>query len=150
MRNQNLHKDDINILDNIIKTCIEQNIARPKNLPALGNEFMDDINDIKESEYVRFFKIIQDFNIAEVVIGPGLTYVKPYNIETERFFNQGGFNKLFIEQEKKNKLETLLLEKEINEAVLTTWHRKTYWWTFAIAIIGFLLALASLILTLNK
>lgn len=149
MQNQQIHKDDVSILDNIIGICIENNIARPENLPPLGTGFMDEIKDIKESDYSRYFRIIQDFNVAEVIISKGMSYVKPLNVDTERFYRDGGFTKLYSEQQKHKKLELILHEKEINEAVLTKWHKKTYWFTFGIAIAGFLIAIAALILTLK-
>ncbi len=146
MEKSNLHKDDVKILDNIIKVCLENGIAQAENLPDLGNGFLDDIKDFKQPEYLRYFKIIQEYDVADVFLTLDSSHVRPYKIVTERFKVEGGFKNIFDEQQKIIESRKRQQEKEINEAILSKWHKKTYWWTFCVAIAGFIMALIALFL----
>jgi hypothetical protein len=46
------------------------------------------------------------------------------------------FEKEYINQEKKAEKETIELEKSILDIKLKKWQLKTFWWIFAVAIIG--------------
>lgn len=145
-----LHEDDIEILDNILKICLENNIVRTQDLPAPDNSFWSNMNTEKESYYLRFFQIIEKLNIATLTSILESSHLELQIPETERFFNEGGFRNLYKIQRKSAETEIIIQEKSINEAVLFKWHKKTYWWTFAIAIAGFLIALIALILIIVK
>ena len=146
-----LHEDDIEILDNIIRKCIENNIVRTIDLPPPDNDFWSSMKTEKESYYRRFFEIIQGLDLAEAVTNTlDSAYLKPKIPDTERFYNEGGFKKLYEDQQKAIETEKIIQEKERNEAVLLKWHKKTYWWTFGIAMAGFIIATIALILTIVK
>jgi ATP-dependent Zn protease len=145
-----LHKDDLEILDYIISECLKYHGVRSENLKPLLNGFLEDIKDIKESRYLRYFKIIKEYNIAEVTFNLDSSYVRPYDIETLRFYKDGGFRKLYDIQQTEIELTNHRQEKELNESILIKWHKKTYWWTFIVANLSFIVALLALYFSLKK
>lgn len=147
--NQLLHIDDIEILDKIISECLKNGIVRAENLKPLKEGFLEDVKEIKESRYLRYFSIIQQFDIAEVTLNLDSAYVRPKEVETARFFRDGGFKNLYEKQQKEIEIKNRQEEKELNEAVLSKWHKKTYWWTFGIAIAGFILAVLALFISIK-
>ena len=144
-------EEDISILDNIIDIVIENDTINVSKLPALGKGFLDDQPEIKESSYEYYFKILSEYSVVNVLFDDKFpTRIQRLDKVTDRFKKNGGFRKVFKEQLENEKRDILLNEKEINEAKITKWHKKTYWLTFSIAIAGFLIAILSLILTILK
>ncbi|HUW06113.1 MAG TPA: hypothetical protein VMW01_07615 [Williamwhitmania sp.] len=142
-------EDDISVLDNIIRIVLEKKSINVSHLPSLGNKYLDDQPEIKESSYEYYFKILKESQVVIVAISENrATQIMELDIITERFNKNGGFRKLFEEQKKKEKLELIKNEKEVNEAQLIKWHKKTYWLTFILAILGFIIAVISLIISL--
>ena len=142
-------EEDISVLDNIINTVLEKDRINVSQLPALGNSFLDDQPEVKENSYEYYFKILKKSQVVNVVIDDSFpTVIETLDKVTERFKQNGGFKSMFERQIENEKLESLKNEKEVNEAHLTRWHKKTYWWTFMLAILGFVIAVISLILTI--
>jgi hypothetical protein len=71
----------------------------------------------------------------------------------EGFLSQGGFSKIFNDeyavQEKQDQVNELEIEKLRYDVQNAKRMFKTYWWTFGIAILGFLLVLTSFIISIS-
>lgn len=145
-----LHKDDIETLDNIIKTCLDNGKADVASLPDLRND-QSYSPRIKLDEYNRFFDIIEDWSKAEVRRNKyALPMVIPLEINTKRFFSEGGFKKLFKEQQEKIRVENVLIEKELDEAKVIKWTKKTYWLSVIIVALSFVISVIALIVAILK
>jgi len=145
-----LHKDDIDILDRIIEIAVEKGHASNKNLPSLDKSDKSHLDKVKDIEYRPYFKIIEEFEVAHVSLTLDSAYVQPIELTTERFQKNGGFKEEYRKQQQQLGVEKLQTLKKINDARLSQWHKNTYWWTFGIAIAGFIMAFVSLILLFNR
>lgn len=136
-----LHKDDILILDSIIKHCIENGFIDAENLPPISNrEKSRGEFNINRTDYQRYFEIIKEWNIAEVIISIEFFRIKSKGLDTKRFLESGGFKKEYEDQQKEVDRIELLRTKELDDAKISKWTKKTYWLTFVIAILGFVIA----------
>lgn len=133
---KDLHKDDIDRLNLIIKLAIETGKADMNNLPEYSiGEDEALINFLGKYYYMynykRLFLIIHECDFAEVSTGRGSDfagyYVKPYIPETKRFLDDGGFTKLFEEQELKKAAELVKNKKVIIDFKLSKWQLWLFW-----------------------
>jgi hypothetical protein len=145
---ERLHVNDIETLDIILKKVTEKSIVRVSDLPALFNrDFTDELNDVKLNHYKRYFEIIQEWNIADVYMDDFNYYIKAKDIDTERFYEDGGFAKKYEDQQNEIDSKEIARRKTIDDAKISSWTRKTYWWTFGIAIIGLIIAIWAFVRT---
>lgn len=146
-----LHKDDIETLDMIINTCLKNNIVSARNLPDYSNIDLLNMGTNKEIYYNRFFEIIREVDIAEVRVNGYLNMtIYPLVTITQRFANEGGFKKLFKEQQEKIRIEKILLEKDLDEAKVIKWTKKTYLLSVGIVVLSFIISVIALIVAILK
>jgi len=146
-----LHKDDIKTLDLIINTCIKNHMVSVKELPDISDDELMKMGSNKETYYKRFFDIIKDSGKAEIMDNRYSNIIIYPLVEiTQRFVNEGGFTKLYEDQLKKEAYEKIIEKGNIASATNSIWTKKTYWWTFGIAIAGFIISLVALYFAIRK
>lgn len=121
-----LHKDDIDILDNLVIELFN------KGELELGNE------------YKRFLAILKEWDVINFNLSGSTQdgiFLHSNGVITERFINEGCFKKKFQEQIENAKNEKLLKKGNIVNATNSILTNKTFWWTFGIVIAGFIIAL---------
>lgn len=150
-----LHKDDIEILDKIIQISLSKERALIDDLPKLPErEYQEGENLVIESfdrelmYYSRLLKIIQLYGVAKVVIGTSNCTISAIPETTQRFLDSGGFRYLFLEQLAERERNKILRQKETDDAMISKWTKRTYWFTFGIAIAGLIVAVIAFIRTL--
>jgi hypothetical protein len=148
-------EEDIKVLDYIINTCYEKNmmidetdLRVPKSVESITDE------EVKQNEIFNYYKVyfetIDRFKIADITITGNYINIEPLYSKTEKFIKAGGVKKVYDDQQKEVKYQEVLREKAINDAVVTRWTKKTYWWTFGIAIAGFIIGVIALIIAILK
>lgn len=148
MEKTRIHKEDVEYLDLLIKTCLGPKMASIDILPDISDDaFIKSIADDKRDYYQRLFNIIEEYDVAEVMESTkSLPFVNEIAVVTKRFYDNGGFKNELKVQEHKEKLQKIREQKEIREATIIKWHMKTYWITIGIAIAGFIIAVISVFL----
>lgn len=154
---EDLHKDDIEILDLIINQALKKGKITTSELPEIKvpestikseSSFEDTLVDYKLTYYKRLFEILKERNSA-IVKTSGYSYsIYPILVETQRFVDNGGFKNLYEKQQEELRRTEILKRKEIDDAKISKWTKRTYWFTFAIAILGLILAVWAFIRTL--
>jgi hypothetical protein len=146
-----LHKDDIEILDNIILTCLQKGYAGMENLPVRETNGIGDVDFIKFGSYKRLFDIIEESKQAKFNTNTFQTgRIEPIETITKRFYNSGGFKNLFAEQQEKIRVENILKESELDGAKVMKWTRKTYKLSVGIVILSFVISIIALIVAILK
>ncbi len=148
MEKTRIHKEDVEYLDLLIKTCLGPEMASINILPDISdNPFTKSIDGTKVDYYQRLFDIIEEYGVAEIMESTqSLPFVNEIEVITKRFYDNGGFKNELKVQEHKEKLQKIREQKEIREATLIKWHMKTYWITIGIALAGLIIAVISVFL----
>jgi len=153
-----LRIDDIDILDMIIKKVLEHKTVTLTHLPAVPidekqifsvgiSERKPDID--KFAFYKRYIEIIEVSGLAQVNITRyNHVVIKITPVVTQRFYDNGGFKNLYEKQQEELRRTEILKRKEIDDAKISKWTKRTYWFTFAIAILGLILAVWAFVRTL--
>ncbi len=138
-------KEDARKMDLVLSYLIKEEHARVKSKQVqelLKVEF-DDAHHIYESilkyhyEVDPVVSILYSENIASAPV------------ITEMFLKQGGFMKV-SEQLEDNELKAKTNNiKDSKESKWSLWQRKTYWFTSVLALLGFIIALISLLFSLG-
>lgn len=142
-----LHKDDIEILDMIIKISLSKSNATLSDLPLKptkkpeGEGFNADLVDNKLTYYPRYFKIIQKYKIAKVDLSKYQCIINAIPEITQRFYDNGGFKKEFKKQQEELKRTEILKRKEVDDAKLSKKSNKAYWVVISIAVIGLIITI---------
>lgn len=122
----NLHKEDIEILDSILDEIINEDYTDPN--------FLVKKNIIKkenaEKEFLRLLSIMDYFNCAECTETIDSSFIR-VNKNSYQFHKNGGFKKLYEDQQteknnknisdRKTKKELELTEKVLGEYWVTKW-----------------------------
>lgn len=151
-----LHKDDIEILDLIINQALKKGKITTSELPEIKvaestieseSSFEDRLVDNKLTYYRRLFEIIKERKSASVKIS-GYSYnIYPIPVITKRFVDNGGFKNLYEKQQEELRRTEILKRKEIDDAKISKWTKRTYWFTFGFAIAGLIIAIWAFVRT---
>lgn len=150
-----ISKRESEVLDVILKTVIENGHADSGNLPALGNNYLSDLDHSIKSDYKYFVNLLKKFDILEVVdtIGGGFV-IYPIPLTSKDFYDEGGFVGIYEKNQNKIKydsdLETIRMNKLKWDSKLSKWQSKTFWYVFVLGIIGGICGIVSLGLQLFK
>ena len=146
-----IDKEDVELLDVLINASLSSNMASVIDLPPVGpDRLIDDNIDVKKSHYRRLFVIINDLEYGEMVEGSMLLGINEIPEVTRRFKESGGFAELYRKQGHEELLQKASEDKLLSESVLVGWHKKTYWWTFVLAIIGAVFGIISLLMQFSS
>lgn len=92
---EEIYAEDVEILDYILKRCVENNgIADKTNLRPLGNKKLGNLPVVLMEEYRRYFKIIQSYKVANYYSERGSAQnnrIEAIEYKTEYFLRDGGF-----------------------------------------------------------
>lgn len=131
-----LHKDDIEILDIIIKTCLEKHkitldaLVLPKIVKTKPEHYPNNKweHNQKKEYYSRYIEILKNYSsIVEVTkIAEGY-FLEPINPNTERFIEKGGFLQLYEEQQREEDFNKKINKGKIASARNSIWTNYTFW-----------------------
>jgi len=145
-----IHKNDVEILDYIIDQCLNGTI-RTQDLKQISNIPMGDVDFIMRGDYERYCKIISNAKVAEINFSSDNDiFIYPIRDITKRFSADGGFKKVYEDQQEEICHQNIIRSKELNEAKLVVWHKNTYWITFFLAIAGIIISIIALITANSK
>ena len=127
-----IKKEDVPVLTHLL------NKLRNSEDEAIGCNSLPDfvkngiVNEELENKFRYFANIFRTYDIGEYFDnGFGWVVIRPkpnmYSFD---------FEKEYVNQQKKAEKETIELEKSILDIKLKKWQLKTFWWIFAVAIIG--------------
>jgi len=137
--------DDAQNMDLVLTYLLKNDKARMKSkqIQDLLNIGLDEAHRIYETILEFHHKvepIISILNADNIAFGPEIT---------EGFLKKGGFVAVYEQYTKKETENTSNNIKLTVESKWLLWQRKTYWFTFTMAILGFVIALISLFLSLK-
>jgi len=138
-------KEDATNMDLVLTYLLKNDKARMKSkqIQDLLNIGLDEAHRIYETILEFHHKVeptISILNADNIAFGPEIT---------ESFLKKGGFVAVYEQYTKKEIDKTLTSMTIAAESKWLVWQRKTYWFTFTIAILGFVIALISLFLNLK-
>lgn len=143
---EELTKETADILDEILKTTLENGVATPNNLPPLNNDIISKTKEGIASDYTYYVSLIRNYDVAEVNIYLGNGFqVNPYDIKTLQFYNNGGFNHILEEDNlikaREKEVADIEFKKLKWDANISSFQSKTKWWPLIISIISLGIAL---------
>jgi len=144
MYKDNLNKENVIILDELLKICIKDGTVTRYNLPNLKDKFIGDIPDIKYSEYRSYLEIIDESGKAKVDFAKDNFILKPINGITREFLSSGGYTAIIEDQLKEIKHQELLKEKDKIDVEISKFNRdkqKTY---YTFTVVSFILSLLAI------
>ncbi|HUW07348.1 MAG TPA: hypothetical protein VMW01_13945 [Williamwhitmania sp.] len=146
MNKTKITEEDAQILDGIIDFVLNNPVTLVGNLPMLGDDYLDKFENVKEDAYKYYLEILKEFDVAEVISSNDrATQIKVLSLKTQKFKDEGGFIRVYVNQQRKEEREARTEEKEILEATLVKWQKYTYWPLFILSIAGFVMAFFALL-----
>ncbi len=154
-----LHKDDIEILDYIIKLCFEQGkitadeLVLPKSDKSMPEHYQEERWEHRQKleYYRRYFELLANFtSIVDVINTTNGNIAKSIIPTTERFITSGGFKQLYKDQQEKIRIENILQDKALDEAKVIKWTKKTYWVSVVIVVLSFIISVIALYVSINN
>jgi hypothetical protein len=131
-----LTEKDASILDNILKVVLSEGEANSYNLPPLRDNIFSKL--FFQEDYKYYFDKLEEYQIVEfkeyISGGIGIFQIP---IKTSNFYNQGGFKKIYEEE-----------QKELSRIKLTD---KKFQWDFLnskLGIFSFIISIISLIIAI--
>lgn len=124
MFKENLNKQNVIILDELLSVCIKEDIVTMHNLPNLNHKFIGDIPEFKYSEYRSYLEIIQESGKAKVDLTKDNFILKPINGITREFLTSGGYTAIIKDLQKENEHQELLRGKDMDDAEISRFNRE--------------------------
>ena len=140
-----IKKEDALKMDLVLSYLLKNEQARVKSkqVQDLLKISFDDAHHIYESilkYHLDVEPVVSVLNAENIASAPGIT---------DLFLKKGGF--IAISEQKENQENKIRVNKmkEIKESKWIIWQRKTYWFTFVLAVSAFILALISFLVSLG-
>ena len=137
-------KEDIPALDFIINKLIEDEFMVSSNdlvnagILKVNNRNNEKEWDKAETEFIRLMFIIEEFKCGNCKTNTSTDMgasISP-NSKTSYFKANGGFEKAYLDLTENNKRSEILKDKELNDAKLSKWQVKYFWYIFAFGLLG--------------
>lgn len=157
-----LSQNDIETLDYMVKACHEKGFIQETDLELPESErnapYGVDIYNWTSQRlrlyYREYFEILKEYDsiydFLKVDVYDSYVEAESKDFKTKRFIQRGGFQRLHEELQQKGKLENVLKEKTLNDALLAKWAKNTYWISVVIVVLSFLISIAALIVAILK
>jgi hypothetical protein len=148
-----LTSEIVKVLDYIIDKTISNGSIFSDELKSI-TPYFGDIREIKNSDYKPYFEILGSYNIVEITTTLGNGYkASPKLTITRQFQQNGGFKQLYEDQQKEIKhqieLKDITFKKLKSDTKLVELQLKSFWWLFAVAVVGGICGIISLIISIN-
>jgi hypothetical protein len=143
--NMLITKEDAKKMDTILWYLVKDEQARVK---------LKQIQDLmqislEESRYL-YESILKYHNEVEPIISiHHASNIAKKPLVTESFLKKGGFKTVYEQQAEIKSIIKENQTKSNHKSVTMDWQRRTYWYTFIIAIVGFIMALVSMLIGLK-
>ena len=148
-----LLEKDVEVLDYIVNICLNEDFIQecdlktPTHIQKASNYSLDErlIARLRVKYYKYYFTILSEYDFIKIDVSETSTNMsaKVLTAKTKRFVEDGGFKQLYKEQVKKEAYNKRINEGNLANASNSIWTKRTYWWTFGIAIAGFVLSLVA-------
>ena len=128
-----LKKEDVEVLDFILeKISHENSFVTCDDLSKFGT---GNPPEFSESDFEKMMFILNEFKVCKCVFSDDASIIYS-NPKTSYFLRQGGFKKIYDDSIIENRHTQILREKELNDAKLSKWQVKYFWYIFAFGLVG--------------
>jgi hypothetical protein len=133
-----IHKEDVEILDNIIQSCLDKGMATETST----KEFLNG------QHFRKFVLIIAGMKIAIVTSAFSYSIIPFPKGGTKTFMVKGGFKKVYEEQQKQIEYDNKMKQKAIDEADKVAYEKKTAPIKYRLTIASFIMSAIALIVSI--
>ena len=128
-----LKKEDVEVLDFILEKISHENrFVTCDDLSKFGT---GNPSEFSESDFEKMMFILNEFKVCKCVFSDDANIIYS-NPKTSYFLRQGGFKKIYDDSIIENRHTQILREKELNDAKLSKWQVKYFWYIFAFGLVG--------------
>lgn len=142
-----LKKEDVEVLDFILEKISHENTY----LSCDDLSKFTDINPFgfSESEFERMMFILNEFKVCNCIFNKDANSIYA-NSKTSYFIKEGGFKKLYDESVIEKQHSKVIRAKELNDAKLSKWQVKYFWYIFSFGLLGGIYSTIEIIKNLTK
>lgn len=144
-------KKDIAPLDFIINKLIKFD-SQIVIEDLIKNDFIIDDDSIKPyAEYNRLASILHSYNCADVFFSGEIDFGTTIRVNknTSNFVSQGGFKNAYNEMTAEKEHSLVIRAKELNDAKLSKWQVKYFWYIFVFGLLGGIYSTVEIIKSLS-
>lgn len=128
-----LKKEDVEILDFILEKISHEN--KSVSCDDLAKFGTGNPPDFSEAEFEKMMFILNEFKVCKCNFSADASFVYA-NTKTSYFIKDGGFKKVYDESILEKEHSKILRIKELNDAKLSKWQVKYFWYIFAFGLLG--------------
>lgn len=128
-----LKKEDVEILDFILEKISHENtFVSCDDLSKFG---IGNPAEFSEMEFEKMMYILNKFEVCKCVFSADASCVYA-NTKTSYFIKDGGFKKVYDESVIEKEHAKVIKAKELNDAKLSKWQVKYFWYIFSFGLLG--------------